>query len=293
MKQLQECPICGHRDLSPVRESNYFRGNQEKFSIAECAQCHFWMTNPQPEEGPELAAYYETEDYVSHTEQQEGLVDRVYLAVRRYALKRKKALIDSLVKSPGRLLDFGAGTGAFLEVARAGGWQVEGREPSTLARKKAAEKGIELQDPAMELPQGTYDVISLWHVLEHLPNLQKDLRRLTQALRKGGHLVIAVPNHESLDATLYGNKWAAFDVPLHLWHFKKKNIRDLAAQHQLSVRAIKNMPFDSFYVSMLSEQNSGQGGGLLRAFYRGLRSNLAGSGTPPNMSSLIYILEKR
>lgn len=292
MKQIESCPICGHQEFREVRQAQYFRGDQETFTIDECQACKFWLTNPQPQEGQELAAYYDTDDYVSHTEQQEGLMDRLYMAVRSIALERKKKLINSLVSSPGKLLDFGAGTGAFLETARQGGWQVEGREPSEIAREKAAEKNLLLKSPEAPLEKADFDIITLWHVLEHLPNLQKDLARLEAALRPGGFLIVAVPNHESLDAEIYGNDWAAFDVPLHLWHFKKQNIQQLAEQHKLKLRAVKNMPFDSFYVSMLSEKNRSKGGNMLKAMFTGLRSNLAGAGSSPNMSSLIYILKK-
>lgn len=249
------------------------------------------MTSPRPED-EDLGRYYETGEYISHNNKKEGLTDLLYHWVREYSLRKKLGLINRLVPAKGRLLDYGAGTGHFLSVARKDGWQVEGVEPSGEAREVARkENQLSLTDPEDYRWASSFEAITLWHVLEHLPDLQGHLKRFSGALTPGGCLVIAVPNHESADSKKYGASWAALDVPLHLYHFKKSNIEDLAGQYGLVLEEIRNMPFDSFYVSMLSEKIKFGKGNLPRAFWSGLMSNIKG-GSSKNMSSLIYILRK-
>lgn len=292
MHKLSSCPICGQSSFRDYRKPAYFRGNGEVFTVVTCQDCGFAFTNPRPE-GAELAAYYNTDDYVSHTEAGDSLVNKLYLAVRKWALARKEEHIRNAVGHTGKLLDYGAGTGAFMAHARQEGWQVWGTEPDAGARKIAAEKGLEIWAPGDEkVLQQKYDAITLWHVLEHLPDLQGDFKKLKAALNPGGTLIIAVPNRESWDARSYKDHWAAWDVPLHLYHFRKKDIKKLAAQHGFEVVSIKNMPFDAFYVSMLSEKIKNGKGNLPMAFLKGVLSNLASLGRP-NMSSLIYTLREK
>lgn len=292
MNKLDACPLCGHGHFRQYRNPSYFRGDGERFKVERCAKCGFAFTNPRPE-GAALAAYYQTEDYVSHTEAKDSLVNRLYLAVRQWALAQKERHIKNSVGFRGKLLDFGAGTGAFLQHAGHKGWKVWGTEPDEGARQIAQEKGVEIWAPEDgRLETHSFDVITLWHVLEHLPHLQEDFARLKGLLQPKGVLVIAVPNHESWDARIYKDNWAAWDVPLHLSHFRKADIKNLAHQHSMEVVDIKNMPFDAFYVSMLSEQIKNGKPNLPLAFVKGAISNLSSLGRP-NMSSLIYTLRLR
>jgi 2-polyprenyl-3-methyl-5-hydroxy-6-metoxy-1,4-benzoquinol methylase len=291
MNKLEACPLCGHNQFRPFRTPVYFRGAKERFSVVRCAKCGFAFTNPRPE-GAALAAYYETDDYVSHTESKDSLVNRLYLAVRQWALAQKEKHLEKSLGFRGKLLDFGAGTGAFLQHAEQKGWKVWGTEPDQGARQIAHEKGLDIWAPEDDrLETHRFDVITLWHVLEHLPDLQKDFARLRNMLATKGLLVIAVPNHESWDARLYKDDWAAWDVPLHLSHFRKKDLEKLAQDHGMKVLSIKNMPFDAFYVAMLSEQIRSGKARLPLAFVKGLISNLSSLGRP-NMSSLIYTLQR-
>lgn len=291
MKEIKACPLCGAEEKSTVRKAPYYRGQQEWFTISECQQCKFWFTDPQPQ-GEDLGRYYESEDYVSHTDGGTSPMDLAYKLVRTYALRKKLALVQGQLGAPGSLLDYGAGTGAFLALAKSKGWKVSGVEPSLVARENAAAKSLALIEPAEreQLPEASFDAISLWHVLEHLPYLRESMSFFQSRLRKGGFLFLALPNHESADARHYQNYWAALDLPLHLWHFQKSDIRSLAEQHQFKLRMIRNMPFDAFYVAMLSEKL--KGGGLGQAFYRAVQSNWQGRGQKRNMSSLIYVLQK-
>lgn len=293
MIKEQHCPICAGTSFKTVREAPYFRGKKETFKIQECQDCGLWFTSPRPE-NEELGKYYETEDYVSHTDKKESLIDRVYHIVRHIAVKGKVDLL-SQTSQKGKLLDYGAGTGFFLKAAQQKGWTAEGVEPSAEARKQAMlQHQLELKSPEeyhWDNP-GHLDVITLWHVLEHLPDLKRHFANFYGVLKVGGKLIIAVPNHESYDAHKYGDQWAALDVPLHLYHFKKSNIQYLADHFNFKVKRIKNMPFDSFYVSMLSEKIAKGKINYVRAVWTGLISNLKAMRSK-NASSLIYILEKQ
>tara|TARA_R110002050_G_scaffold110427_6_gene222654 strand:+ start:5427 stop:6308 length:882 start_codon:yes stop_codon:yes gene_type:complete len=292
MRKIDACPLCGKNDFVSVRNAPYYRGKQECFNIDACNSCGFWFTNPQPE-GKGLAAYYESDDYVSHTDGTGSLLDIVYNWVRSYALSKKLSLVESAVKNKNTLLDYGAGTGAFLAMAKEKAWKVTGVEPSEVARKNAQLKGVKLLsvEERNSVKDGSCSAISLWHVLEHLPDLKESMRFFNAKLETEGVLFIAVPNHESHDAQYYKDEWAALDVPLHLWHFSKADIRSLAEKTGFSVEKVYNMPFDSYYVSLLSEKIRKSSLGPIKAVYQGFLSNLKG-GSSKNMSSLIYQLRK-
>ncbi len=293
MFDLKNCPICDSDQKHEVRKAPYYRGEREHFSIVECDNCGFWWTNPSPR-GEDLAAYYESDDYVSHTDGKGGLLDFVYRTVRSRAIKSKIALLNRAQSNRKLLVDYGAGTGAFLAEAKNQGWQSMGFEPSEVARRNAKKKGLDLRSPESreELEENSVSAFTLWHVLEHIPDLNETLAYFNGRLIKGGSLIIAVPNHESADAEHYRNHWAALDVPLHLWHFAKKDVQALADMHGFSLDQIENMPFDSFYVSLLSEKNLWAKQRPLHAFWQGLKSNLKGAKSK-NMSSLIYVLRKK
>ncbi|MCR9152819.1 MAG: class I SAM-dependent methyltransferase [Bacteroidetes bacterium] len=294
MKHYSECPICSKASFKGVREPYYFRGEREYFNVDECQNCGFWLTNPAPE-GEELAAYYQSDDYVSHTDGKGGLMDRVYGFVRGKAIKSKFELVRSLLGNSTMLVDYGAGTGEFLKHAKNNGFDVLGFEPSEVARENAAKKDLKLLDPAnrQDLAESSVGVFTLWHVLEHIPDLNETLHYFHSRLVDSGYLVLALPNHESYDANYYKSDWAALDAPLHLWHFAKNDIQALANKHGFELREIRNMPFDSFYVSLLSEKNKHAKQRPLQALLRGLASNMKGAGRVKNMSSLIYVLQKK
>ena len=292
MVEVKSCPVCGASSFKEVFKAPYFRGDGELFSIKECENCQFWVTSPRPE-NEDLGEYYDSVNYISHNNSSDSVMDKVYQMVRSYSLKKKVGLINAIDNGNKSLLDYGAGTGHFLLQAKQSGWEIGGVEISDDAREVALnDNGLELLTPSdFEVEEEKYSVITLWHVLEHLPDLNEHLGNFYKSLQRGGKLVIAVPNHESEDGKHYAERWAALDVPLHLWHFKKKNIKALAEKHGFVFCEVKNMPFDSFYVSLLSEKIGENKGGVVSAFMNGLRSNLKGK-SDKNMSSLIYVLEK-
>jgi SAM-dependent methyltransferase len=294
---LTTCPVCGSPDLHDKLRVQDKSVSQETFTIQQCAACGFQFTNPRPE-AASIGKYYESDAYVSHNSAAQGLVNRVYKAARYFTVRRKVALITKLNGGqPGRLLDYGCGTGHFLAQARRTGWQVAGLEPNPRARQDAAARvGQPIQEPAAlaTLPPGSFDIITLWHVLEHVHALNETLTQLIGKLTPGGRLLLAVPNPDSLDAQHYRQDWAAYDVPRHLYHFVPATMRQLLARHGLRLTQTLPLPLDAYYVSMLSEKLRApeQAGGPLAVLRAGYRSNQYAAQHGGQYSSLLYVAER-
>lgn len=259
----------------------------EEFELHPHRKFDILETHPVPEN---LSFYYESEDYISHTDSSESFTDKLYRLVKNYMLEKKIAWI-SRIKSGGAILDLGAGTGDFLLQAKKSGWKTEGVEPNPSARELANEKGIQLKKDSSEFSSAQFDVISMWHVLEHVPDLDSQIAELDRLLKRDGILVIAVPNHKSHDAEHYGKEWAAYDVPRHLWHFSQEGISSLFKSKGFSLIDTKPLKFDSYYVSLLSEQHRSGKKNFGKAFFEGLRSNLKARRTS-EYSSLVYFFER-
>ena len=230
------------------------------------------LTFPQPSL-KNLGKYYESEDYISHTDNKRSLFEKLYQFIKSIALKNKLNLINSLQSNKGRILDIGAGTGDFLSVAKNDGWQTIGVEPSDKAKAIAKKKGVSFVELTTELENQSFDVISMWHVLEHVPDLYKQIKELKRLLKPTGTLIIAVPNFKSFDAKHYGKFWAAFDVPIHFWHFSKTAMKLLFEKEEMKLEKVLPMKFDSFYVSLLSEKYNSGKMNFVKAFFIGLQSN--------------------
>lgn len=244
----------------------------EIFDLYYDDQLDLLITYPQPK-GAKLDAYYESDDYISHTDGKRSFFEKMYQFIKNIALKNKLQLINSLHKTGGNLLDIGAGTGDFLLIAKSNGWDTTGVEPNNKARNIAEKKGVAFTNKTEELANHSFDVISMWHVLEHVPDLENQIKELKRLLKPDGSIVIAVPNFHSYDATYYGAFWAGYDVPRHLWHFSKKAIEQLFSKEGLALQKIVPMKFDAFYVSLLSEKYKSGKMNFLQAFLIGLRSN--------------------
>ncbi|MBK9190601.1 MAG: class I SAM-dependent methyltransferase [Crocinitomicaceae bacterium] len=290
MKTIANCPVCQHSHYSQVLEVKDHSVSGELFKIVACNNCGLQYTNPVPEEAL-IGNYYKSDSYVSHSSSKEGLINRVYHVVRWYSLRKKVKLIGKL--SAGRnLLDIGAGTGHFLKVAKDKGWRFVGLEPDADARSFAKTSNEVDLLPIEQLHNqidGQFDVITMWHVLEHVYHLQRDLERIVKLLKEDGCLVVAVPNRLSYDARKYQAFWAAYDVPIHLYHFVPDDMRRIASIHGLVLVNILPMPFDSFYVSMLSEKY--KNGNIIRGILTGLKSNWLAK--DEFWSSQIYIFKKK
>ena len=260
----------------------------ENFELRYDEDFDMLVTHPQPKV---LDKYYESDGYISHTDSSTSVIDKIYQAVKRYNLSKKVQLISRYAKGKKTLLDFGAGTGDFLLTAKSGNWAVTGVEPNAGARSKATGKGITLFESLAEIETQKFQVITLWHVLEHVPDLQEHIKVLIEKLEGEGTLIIAVPNFKSHDAQHYKHLWAAYDVPRHLWHFSRTAIEKLFEPHGMKLISARPMLFDAFYVSLLSEKYKTGKQNYLKAIYRGLKSNLKAWRTK-DYSSLIYILQK-
>ena len=251
------------------------------------------ITSPQPSID-NLARYYESEKYISHTDSKQTFFDRIYQTVKRVAISKKVKLIEGFIDSKlteKLLLDIGCGTGDFLVGAKKRDWKLSGVEPNANARKRAQQKtSHKIVEDISELDSCKYDVITLWHVLEHVPNLTEYISQLKQLLKPEGALLIAVPNYKSYDARYYGKFWAAYDVPRHLWHFSKKSIKGLFEKEKMEVVKIHPMLFDSFYVSLLSEKYKTENQNPVKAFFVGLCSNILATRSK-EYSSHIYVLK--
>ncbi|RZJ67949.1 MAG: class I SAM-dependent methyltransferase [Flavobacterium sp.] len=263
----------------------------EQFKLYHDTDLDLLYTFPKPE-GEKLASYYESDDYISHTDGKRSVFEKVYHFVKKIALKNKLKLVNSLQSSKGNLLDIGAGTGDFLAVAKSDGWKVSGIEPSEKAKSIAVSKGVSFSDATETYPAKSFDAITMWHVLEHVPNPSQQLAELKRLLKPNGVILIAVPNFKSEDAKTYGEHWAAFDVPRHLWHFSKTSIEKLSAQNGLKLEKTLPMPFDAFYVSLLSEKYKKGGMKPVSAFLNGLKSNMKARKTG-EFSSLIYVIRNQ
>ena len=260
------------------------------FELRKDSELDLLATFPRPEI-EELPEYYKSEKYISHTDSEKGIFDRAYQLVKSLMLGQKLKWIDNQKPVKGNLLDLGAGTGDFLAAAKKKGWTIHGVEPNSGARKLASEKSVLLEETSSSFPEDFFDVITMWHVLEHVPNLEEQILELDRLLKKDGLLVIAVPNFNSYDAGVYKEHWAAYDVPRHLYHFSRRSIAALFSKFSFTVIKEKPLVFDSFYVSLLSEKYQSQKSSFLKGFFTGLRSNLRANQTG-EYSSIAYFLKK-
>lgn len=265
----------------------------KEFQLVYNKMLEMFETHPQPNH-QELSNYYKSEDYISHTDAKRNLFEKVYHMVRSVALKQKLKLINTFPVSGKTILDIGCGTGDFLQTVSNHHWDGFGVEPNAEARALANAK---TNNQVFELGKlnkfkaATFDVITLWHVLEHIQNLTETITTLNRLLKPNGRIVIAVPNYKSYDATYYKSFWAAYDVPRHLWHFSQASISKLFLKEEMVVEQVLPMKFDAFYVSLLSEQYKTGSKNLWSAFWVGLKSNLKAKQTG-EYSSLIYTLKR-
>jgi len=265
--------------------------SKEIFDLYYDEELDMLITSPQPEL-QNLGKYYESEDYISHTDNKRSLFEKAYHFVKNIALKNKLNLINNQQPKKGKLLDIGAGTGDFLLIAKNDGWETIGVEPSDRAKNIAKEKGISFVEEISALESNSLDVITMWHVLEHVPNLEHQIQELKRLLKPTGTLIVAVPNYKSFDAGHYETFWAAYDVPIHFWHFSKKSIQLLFERVDMKLEKILPMKFDSFYVSLLSEKYKTGKMNYIKAFFIGLKSNWKAKSSK-EYSSHIYVLKNK
>lgn len=248
------------------------------------------ITTPKPGKS-EISGYYQSQDYISHTDSNKTYFDKIYQKVKKYMLQKKLGWINKKMPAKGRILDIGAGTGDFLVEAEKKGWKIDGVEPSETARAHAKSKGIKLRETTEEFTSNSFDVITMWHVFEHVYDLRAQIVELEHLLKKGGLLVIAVPNFKSYDANYYKEHWAAYDVPRHLWHFSQRSFKHLFSGTGFKHSGSRPLIFDSFYVSFLSEKYRTGKTKIFNPLWIGLRSNIEARYTS-EYSSIAYFFRK-
>ena len=268
-----------------------FSVSGESFSLLLNEEYQILKTHPQPTLD-KLGSYYEFEDYISHTDGKRTLFEKMYHFIKRKAIRDKVSLINSYQPVKGRILDIGAGTGDFLLECKNQNWDILGIEPNDKAKGIALAKGIKFGDTIEKLESNSFDVITMWHVLEHVPDVEYQVAELKRLLKPSGTIVIAVPNFKSYDANHYKEFWAAYDVPRHLWHFSKTAIEKLFDKQNMNLEDVKPMWFDSFYVSLLSEKYKSGKMNFISGFFIGLISNVSGC-FKNEFSSHIYVLKNK
>ena len=295
MEHLQACPLCNNEKLKPYGiSSEDFLTGSGRYLLCECEGCNLIFTNPRPKEA-DVWRFYQSSAYISHASVGQSLKDRLYFAAQRYMLQKKFRLIQSMGLPSLRVLDYGCGAGAFLNHLYIKGIDAVGFEPNINAACLARSKGAPVYSTIGELDQNQpldFDVITLWHVLEHSSSPQDLIRYIHNRLRPGGWAVIALPMVDSFDSSFYKEYWAAYDLPRHLLHFKPPTLIRAFREQGFQVKQSKGMPLDAFYIAWLSESNMGRFAGFLRAFMVAALSNAYALAGRKSWSSQIFFFQK-
>ncbi|NND16277.1 MAG: class I SAM-dependent methyltransferase [Eudoraea sp.] len=247
------------------------------------------VTHPQP---ADLEKYYQSNSYISHTDSFKSFSDQLYHIVKKYMLWKKIRVLEKYLGKTGRVLDIGAGTGDFLRMAHHRGWDIDGVEPNPMARGLASEKQVHLKPKLQDVTGKAFEAITLWHSLEHIPNLDSEIEAMLNCLEKDGIIVVAVPNYKSKDANHYKEYWAAYDVPRHLWHFSQESIERIFEKHNMQLIKKSPLLFDAYYIALLSEKYKNGRPNYLRAFWMGARSNVS-AWRSKEYSSILYVLKRK
>lgn len=273
-----------------MKVKDFFLSNED-FELRRNPTFGFLETYPQPLEN--LNEYYQSEEYISHTDSEKGLFAKVYQLIKVFNIRYKFSLLN-LPKKSQRILDYGCGTGDFLKFAQNQKHVVLGVEPNEQARLLAQFKlGEEkVTNEKLDELESQFDVITLWHVLEHIPDLENFVSHLNSKIKDDGKIFIAVPNYLSFDAKFYKKFWAAYDVPRHLWHFDPKSIQTLFESFGMKIEKTYPLWFDSFYICLLSEKYKNSKFGFIRAAIIAILSNVIGT-ISGNTSSIVYQITKK
>jgi len=295
MKKITACPVCQSPLPDPIMDIRDHFLTGETFRLLKCRRCGCGVTDPWPE-GQEMNRYYRTEEYISHSASSTGIINKLYLLIRTFTLRKKYRLVRRVTgRSWGSILDVGCGSGELLQLFRKRHWIVGGIEPDENTRRKAISRyhlpisdSVALQD----MLSGTFDVITCWHSLEHIAFLPDTLTQLRRLLAPGGTLIVAVPNHDSRDAMIYGPFWAAWDMPRHLFHFTPGAMEALMKQHHFRIVETIPLKMDAYYISMLSEKYRSGKPRYARALRNGYHSNRYARANKNGYSSMIYVLKQ-
>jgi SAM-dependent methyltransferase len=295
MVHHDRCPLCSSEMIAFYFSCTDHFITRETFAIARCGSCGFLFTQDHPDEN-EISGYYESPDYISHSDTSEGIVNKIYHIIRQLMLQRKKSLVEKLTgMKNGSLLDIGSGTGHFASAMQNAGWTVTGIEINEKARSFAS-SAFNLRVIAPDLISGlkaeSFDCATLWHVLEHFNDPHKYISDILALLKPGGICLVALPNCSSFDAKHYRSFWAAFDVPRHLWHFDPRSFNRFAQNSGLNAEGRRILPFDVFYISALSEKYKGSALPFITGITKAIWFSFLTFFNRTGSSSVIYILRK-
>lgn len=295
MEVKKLCEVCGSASIQFQSNIKDHSISKQDFLLLKCADCHFLFTGNAPTE-ENAGAFYQSEDYISHSDTSKGLVSKLYHSVRDIMLGKKKALLDHL-GAKKTLLDVGSGTGYFLAHMQKHGYQTKGIEIDDKARSFSINQfGLDVGSPEKLLNNqinSTFGYITLWHVLEHLYRPNDYLQAMKALLDDDGYLIIALPNYTCFDAKYYDTFWAGYDVPRHLWHFTPKSLDLMLKNNGFEIISKELMPFDPFYNAMLSEKYKNNPLGLIRGCCTGFISLCLGTFNVDKASSIIYTIKKK
>lgn len=290
----ESCPLCFSKDLTPWLTCRDYLVSNKLFELVKCGECGLIMTQDPPE-ADQLASFYETDGYISHNAAAGGFLSSVYRMIREIMLVRKrKFIVRATGLNHGSLLDIGCGTGHFANSMKTAGWDVTGVEPNDKARLHAASQfGLNVLFPGQinELADKSFDCITMWHVMEHFNDPFRYISGISELLKPGGLCLVALPNCYSADAKYYGEFWAAYDVPRHLWHFSPDTLARFAEKTGFSVVTSGMLPFDVFYISILSERYRGASIPFLKGTVRGAWFGFRALFNKSGSSSLFYFLK--
>ena len=291
---VEKCPVCDSININKISTASDYLVSGESFNIMECEKCSLRFTSPIPNEN-EIGKYYESDKYISHAKRVTSIFDLVYKIIRKFTLQSKRKTVEQFSKKQsGTLLDIGCGTGDFLIKMKNYGWEINGVEINNSARaiaEKSIGKTIFNQNEFFNSDK-KYDAITLWHSLEHLHELKKYLQKISKSLNANGVVIIAVPNYNSSDAEYYQKDWAAYDVPRHLYHFSFDSMLELMTGFGFELIEHKQMPFDPFYVVLLSEMSVKKKRNIIKALFVGWKSYLKGRKNAERGSSILYVFKK-
>jgi len=292
METLNNCPACGKQKFTRFVQAKDYTVSQNTFDIVRCSDCDLLFTNPRPE--VEQAGYfYKSENYISHSNTQKGLINKLYHIVRNITLKQKTNLIHNHQQGNKNMLDVGCGNGHFLHACKLRGWNTFGMELDAETAERAASLTKQQIYPNLQaIPAGTqFELVSLWHVLEHVYELEAYFKFFKARIAENGKLLLALPNSESFDAKYFKEYWAAYDAPRHIYHFNPKTIQSIAKKHGFKLVQQRGQIFDSFYISLLSHEYKTGNKKLIKSFFVGLWSNMVAYFKTGSYSSNIYIFE--
>jgi SAM-dependent methyltransferase len=295
MVHHDRCPLCSSEMITVHSICTDHFISKETYSIIICNICGFRFTQDYPDE-ISIYKYYESEDYISHTDTSEGSVNKIYRLVRQVMLLKKKGIVKNLTGlKKGSLLDIGSGTGHFASAMKKAGWKVKGIEINEKARNFSASTfGLEIIGPEKisGLKPESFDCVTMWHVLEHFHDPLKYISDIMPKLRPRGLCLIALPNCSSYDANHYRQFWAAYDVPRHLWHFNPFTFAHFSGKTGMKVEKIMTLPPDVFYISLLSEKYKGSSLPIIRGIIKAICFSFLSAFNRNRSSSVIYILRK-